>query len=80
MKINTKIKKCNLITDPMDSSLPGFSVHVSLQDRGSRFPFLPPGDHLDPGIESSSLTSLAGGGKFFIISITWKAPCFHTLD
>ena len=35
------------------------------------FPF--PGDFLDPGIEHTSLVSLALAGRFFTTSTTWEA-------
>ena len=38
---------------PLDSSVPGFSQ----QEYWSGWPFSPPGDLLDPGIEPESLTS-----------------------
>ena len=34
----------------------------------------PPGDHLNPGIEPTSLASLALVGGFFTTSATWEAP------
>ena len=42
---------CPTLFNPMDSSLPGFSVHgISRQEYWSRLPCPPPGDFPDPGI------------------------------
>ena len=46
---------CPTLCDPMDSSLPGSSVHgISRQGYWSGLPFLSPGDLPDPGIEPES--------------------------
>ena len=51
------------LCDPMDSSLPGSSVHGILQGRTwSGLPCPTPGDLPDPGIK---LESLALAGSFF---------------
>ena len=47
------------------------SMGFSRQEYWSGLPCPPPGDHLDPGIEPTSL-ALAGG--FFTTSATWEAP------
>ena len=48
-------KLCPTLCDPMDCSLPGFSVHGIFQVRVlSGLPFLSPGDLPDPGIEPRS--------------------------
>ena len=46
---------CSVMSDPMDCSPPGFSVHRVFQARIlSELPFPPPGDHPDPGIKPVS--------------------------
>ena len=67
------------LCDPIDCSPPGpLSMGFSRQKYWSGWPFPPPGDLLDPGIELASPASpaLAGGfftnepsGKSFIITI-----------
>ena len=44
----------------------------SRQEYWSGFPFPPPGDLHDPGIEPMSLMSLALAGRFFTISTTYE--------
>ena len=57
---------CLTLCDPMDCSLPGFSVHGILQARILEWvAFLPPGELPNPGIEPASLTSPALAGGFF---------------
>ena len=54
---------CLTLRDPMDCSLPGFSVHgFSRQEYWNGLPFPPPGDFLYPGIGP---VSPALAGKFF---------------
>ena len=66
---------CLTVCDPVDYTLPGSSVHGILQARyWSGLPFPPPGDFPDPGIEPTSLTSLALAGGFFTTSATREAP------
>ena len=50
------------------------SMGFPRQEFWSRLPFPSPGDLPDPGIEPSSLTSPALGGRFFISCTTWKTP------
>ena len=58
----------------MDHNSPGSSVHgSSRQEYWSGWPFLPPGDLPDPGIELASLMSPASASGFFIASATWEA-------
>ena len=46
------LKSNQTLCDPVDCSLPGFSVHgVSRQEYWSGLPCPPPGDLTDPGIE-----------------------------
>ena len=53
-----------LFCDPIDSSLPIFSVHgIPQQEHWSRLPFPSPGDLSDPGIEPASPAfSVSEGG------------------
>ena len=62
---------CSHLCNPMDYSLPGFSVHrISRQEYWSRFPCPPPGDLPNPGTEPVSLRSSALAGRFFTTSTT----------
>ena len=47
------------------------SMGFSRQEYGSGFPFPPPGDLPDPGMELTSLMSPALAGSFFTTSATW---------
>ena len=49
------------------------SMGFSRQEYWSRFPFPPPGDLPDPGIEPASLASPALTGRFLTTSTTWEA-------
>ena len=57
------LQSCLTLSDPMDGSPPGSSVHGILQVRilelGSRLQCLPPGDLPDPGIQSISTVTPA---------------------
>ena len=65
---------CPTLCNPMDCSLPGSSVHETLQAKyWSGLPCPPPGDLPDPGIEPTSLKSLALAGGFFTTKATWEA-------
>ena len=74
-KVQRRIWPCPTVCDPMDCSLPGFSVHGILQKRklervampSSREIFLAQGSN-------SRLMSPALVGRFFTISATWEAP------
>ena len=60
--------------DPIDCSLPGFSVHGILQARILKWVAVPPpGDLQDPGIEPVSLEYPSLAGKLFITGTTWEA-------
>ena len=48
------------------------SMGFSRQEYWSGFPFPPPGDLPDPGIELASLMSPVLAGGFFTTSATWK--------
>jgi len=63
------------LCDPVDSSLPGSSVHGILQARILEWVACPPpGDLPDPGIKPASLMSPALAGGLFTTSTTWEAP------
>ena len=70
------LQLCLTLSDPVDCSLPGSSVHGILcrQEHWSELPCPPPGDLPNPGIEPKSLMSPALAGVFFTISVTWEAP------
>ena len=71
---------CPTLCDPMDCSLPGFSVLGILQARIlSDLPCLPLGDLPDARIELASLTSLALAGRFFSTQLSSQSNChIHT--
>ena len=50
----------------------------SRQEYWSGFPCPPPGYIPNPGIEPTSLASLALAGRFFTTSTTWETPCPDT--
>ena len=60
------IRSCLTLCDPMDCSLPGSSVHGTLQARMPEWVATPS----YPGIESMSLMSPALAGGFFTTSAT----------
>ena len=67
------VQSCLILCNPMDNSLPGFSVHWILQARilsGLLFPS--PGDLPDSGTEPTSPGSLALAGRFFRTRATWE--------
>ena len=45
----------------------------------SGWPYSPPGNLPEPGIDPTSLVSLALAGGFFTICITWEAPKVNML-
>ena len=63
------------LCDPGDRSSPQGppSMGFSRQEYWSGLPFPPPGDLHDPGIEPTSLASLALAGRFLTTSATWEA-------
>ena len=71
-------QSCPTLCDPMGGSPPGSSCSWGFprQDYWSGLPYRSPGDHLDPGIELTSLTSPALAGRFFTTSATWEAQDF----
>ena len=59
----------------MDCSSPGFSVHGIFQGRVLEWVAISYSRDLsDPGIEPTSLVSLALAGRFFTVSTTWGVP------
>ena len=73
-------KSCPALYDPMDNSLPGFSVYrLVRQEYWSRLPFSPLGDIPNQGIKPSSLMFPVLEGRFFTTSATWKA-LIHILE
>ena len=61
-------QSCSILCDPMDCSLPGYSVHGILQARILKWVahFLLQGIFLTQGSNPTSLVSPALAGKFFI--------------
>ena len=63
------------LCDPVDCSLPGFSVHGILQARMVEWVAISSSrGSSDPGIKPESLTSPALAGGIFTTSATWEAP------
>ena len=72
------LQSCPTLSDSMDCSPPGSSVHgFSRQEYWSGLPCPPPRDLPDPGIEPTSLMSPALAGGFVSTSTTQEAciPC-----
>ena len=68
------LQSCLTLCDPVDSSLPGSSVHGILQARILEWiAFSSPGDLLGPGIKPVSFMPPALAGEFFTTSTTWEA-------
>ena len=69
------LQLCPTLCDPMDHSPLGSSVYGILQVRILEWPWLPPGDLLDPEIKPVSLMSPALAGGFFTTSVlAWRIP------
>ena len=67
-------QSCLTLGDPMDSSLPGSSVHRILQARVLEWVAIPSSRGFpDPEIKLTSLMSPALAGSFFTASVTWEA-------
>ena len=66
-------QSCLTLCDPMDYSLPVFSMACFRQEYWSGLPFPPPGDLPNPEIEPASLMSPALAGGFFTTSAIWEA-------
>ena len=72
---------CPTLCNPMDCSLPGSSVHETLQEKyWSGLPCPPPGDLPDPGIEPTSLMSPELVGRFFTTSTTWESYSLKSIN
>ena len=67
------LQTCPILCDPMACSLP-LSMGFSRQEYLSGFPYLPPGDHPNPGTELTCLMPPSLVGRFFITSSIWEAP------
>ena len=69
---------CPTLGDPMDCSLPGFSIHGILQQTyWSGLPFPSPGDIPGPGIEPASPALPTSTGGFSLLW-TWEASILYT--
>ena len=68
-------KSCLILSNPLDCSLPGSSVHEILWVRisGVGCHFLTPEDLPDLEMEHVSLMSHASAGEFFTTNATWEA-------
>ena len=65
------------LCDPMDCSLPGFSVHGIFQARILEWVAFPtPGDLAEPGIEPATLASPALARGFFTTKPLGKPPYY----
>ena len=74
-------QSCPTLRYPMDCSLPGSSVHETLQAKyWSGLPCPPPGDLPDPGIEPTSLMSPELAGSFFTTSTTWESYSLKSIN
>ena len=71
------LQLCLTLCDPVDCSPLGSSVHGISQVRiRESVACPPPGNLLDPVMESVSLTSPALAGGFSTTSTTWEAPLY----
>ena len=71
------LQSCLTLCNPLDHSLPGFSVHGVLQTRILEWvAFSSPGDLPNSRIKSTSLRSSALGVRFFTTSTTWEIQSF----
>ena len=66
------LRSCLILCDPKDYSLPGSTVHGTLQARVLEWVTIPNSSWV-PGIKPVSLMSLALAGGFFTTSATWEA-------
>ena len=67
------LQSCPTLCNPMDYSLPGFSVQGIFPWDWSGLSCPPPGDLPDSGVEPMYLMSPALAGRFFITSTSWEA-------
>ena len=71
MSAPKSLQSCPTLSDTIDYSLPGSSVHAILHEEyWNGFAMPPPGDLPDPGIEPASLTFPELAGGFFTTSVT----------
>ena len=69
------LQLCLTWCDPMEYSLPGYTVHIILQTRIlSGLPCPPPWIVSDPWIKPTSLTSPVLADRLFTTSATWASP------
>ena len=81
-------KSCPTLCNPMDCSLPGFSVHEVFRARILEWlPFPSPGNLPDPGIQLRSLTLQADslpseppGNPICVYTYTYKYACLLFID
>ena len=79
MCVHARTQSCPALCDPLDCSLLGSSVHgIARQEYWSGWPFPPPGDLPDPGIEPGSLASPALAGGFFTTMPPGKPKSYST--
>ena len=71
------LQPCLIICDPMDCSLPGFSVHGGPQERVLEWVACPPPGALpNPGLKPICLMSPTLARRFFSPSATWEAHIY----
>ena len=69
------LQSCPTLSDPVDCSPPGSSVHGILQARTLEWVLCsPPGDLPDLVIKPKTLMFPTLAGRLFITSATWEAP------
>ena len=68
------LQSCPILCNPMDCSPPGSSVHWMFQARILEWDAMssPSRGSSQPGIEPTSLLSLASVGRFFTTHATWS--------
>ena len=72
------LQSCLTFCDPLDCSLPGFSVYEVLQARILEWVAMPSSrGSSNSGIEPTSLMFPALAGGFFITSATWGENVYH---
>ena len=72
------LQSCLTLCNPLDCSLPGFSVQgIHQREYWDGLPCPPLGNRLNPGIEPVSFMSSALPGEFFIPKATWEALGTH---
>ena len=72
------LQSCPTLCNPLDCSLPGFSVQgIHQREYWDGLPCPPLGNRPNPGIEPVSFMSSALPGEFFIPKATWEALGTH---